>query len=170
VSLTDLDKAIEFSTLTSKAKPYYSPFIIQTIMPMLSYMMRDKYQSNEIAEDRSDLFVLRGLFKNSMGDAKGSLADLNQAVELNPANNESYLARGLIRSTTGDQKGAMLDCNTAIKLNAAQAEAYYLRGIIRYDGGDEQAGCIDLRRAGELGYMQAYTIIGSKCNHVSIRK
>ena len=94
-------------------------------MPMLSYMMRDKYQTNEIAENRSDLFVLRGLFKNSMGDARGSLTDLNQAVEMNPADDESYVARGLIRSSTGDQKGAVLECNTAIKLNAAYAEAYY---------------------------------------------
>jgi hypothetical protein len=64
----------------------------------------------------------------------------------------------------------MIDCNTAIKLNTAYAEAYYLRGVIRFDGGDEQAGCTDLRRAGELGYMQAYTVIGSKCNQVGVRK
>ena len=108
--------------------------------------------------------MLGGLYKNSLGDAKGALLDLNQAIDINPVSGESYFIRGITKSSIGDQKGGINDCNSALKLTPTHAEAYYLRGILRYDGGDEPAGCLDLSRSGELGYSQAYPLISLKCN------
>jgi len=91
--------------------------------------------------------------------------DLNRAVELNPTNAEAYFIRSIVRSSLGDQKGYLIDCNSTLKLNPRHSEAYYLRGIIRYNSGDEANACVDLSRSGELGYTQAYKIIGAKCNN-----
>jgi tetratricopeptide (TPR) repeat protein len=169
-AIQDIDRSIEMGNNTLQTKAYYSDFITQNLLPLLSTVLQERYKISELSDDRSDAFLLRGLLKNANGESKAALQDLNRAIELSPTSSESYFVRGIIRSSLGDQKGAMIDCNSAVKLNPRHAEAYYLRGIVRYDTGDEQAGCVDLSRAGELGYVQSYKIIGEKCNRVTAQR
>jgi hypothetical protein len=70
----------------------------------------------------------------------------------------------MIRSASGDQMGAVLDFTSSIKLRSDYPEAYYLRGIIKNSLGEINDGCLDLSKAGELGYQQAYKVIGAYCN------
>ena len=147
-----------------QGKAYYSEFITQNLLPLFANVVQEKYKVAELSDDRADAYMVRGILKNSTGDSKPALIDLNRAVELNPANAESYFVRSVVRSTLGDQKGAMIDCNSTVKLNPRHAEAYYLRGLIRYDTGDEVGGCADLSRSGELGYVQSYKLIAERCN------
>ncbi|TAE32344.1 MAG: hypothetical protein EAZ91_05655 [Cytophagales bacterium] len=162
--LADIDKAIEIGLPSAKTKLYFSDFLIQSVMPVLSYVVRDRYRISELTDDVSEAFLLRGLYKNALGDNRGAIIDVNQAIDLNPGNGESYFVRGIIKSSVGDQKGAQNDCTNALKLAPAHREAYYLRGVIRYDAGDEVGGCADLGQAGQLGFAQAYPIISTKCN------
>ena len=50
--LADLDKSIEMGTTTTKTRLYYTDFLIQTVMPLLSYVVRDRFRISELTEDR----------------------------------------------------------------------------------------------------------------------
>jgi Flp pilus assembly protein TadD len=50
------------------------------------------------------------------GDNPGAIADLNEAIRLQPDYAEAYYGRGKIRSKLGDKQGAILDYREAVRL------------------------------------------------------
>ncbi len=97
------------------SKAYYSEFITTSTLDLLGTVIQKKYQVTELPDDRADAYLVRGILRNSAGDGKLALQDLNRAVELSPTNAEVYFVRGIIRSSLGDQKGALIDCNSTVK-------------------------------------------------------
>ena len=49
----------------------------------------------------------RALVKTNLGDIQGAIADLDQAIELNPQDANPFLQRGINRTKTDDYRGAM---------------------------------------------------------------
>jgi len=75
------------------------------------------------------LALLRsGTAKRLKRDYPGALADLDRALERNPAMAEAYLARGSIRALRNDPAGALADHTRAIELKPDLATAYVERG------------------------------------------
>lgn len=87
------------------------------------------------------------------------IADLSEAVNLEPDCAYLYYNRGCIYSLSGDKAKAEADYTSAIELNPTLAEAYYNRGLDRATGADPTAGIQDLSKAGELGLYTAYSLI-----------
>jgi tetratricopeptide (TPR) repeat protein len=87
------------------------------------------------------------------------LRDYETVINLNPDFVYAYFNRGNIRCLQKDFRAALVDYNEAIARNSDFAEAYFNRGLTRLYLGDTERGIADLSKAGELGIVDAYSII-----------
>ena len=87
------------------------------------------------------------------------IRDYETVIQLNPDFVYAYFNRGNIRCLQKDYRTALNDYNEAIKRNPDFAEAYFNRGLTRLYLGDTNHGIEDLSKAGELGMVDAYSII-----------
>jgi tetratricopeptide (TPR) repeat protein len=63
----------------------------------------------------------------------GALADLNQAIDLNPEDGYAYLNRAILRgSRLGDQAGSIPDLRRAAQLFRQQGQTQYLQTTLQY--------------------------------------
>lgn len=83
----------------------------------------------------------------------------NKVVELNPEFIYAYYNRAEIKFKQQDYRAAILDYNEAIRHDPEFAEAYYNRGLSRFYLNDKNRALEDMRKAGELGIVEAYSII-----------
>lgn len=87
------------------------------------------------------------------------MADINQAIQLEPTNQYLYYNRATLYAQQKDYARSIDDFTTAIKLDPILAEAYYNRGLAYINSGNKAKGIVDLSKAGELGLYNAYSII-----------
>jgi tetratricopeptide (TPR) repeat protein len=87
------------------------------------------------------------------------LRDYEIVIRLNPDFVYTYFNRGNIRFLQKDFRSAIADYDAAIQRNPDFAEAYFNRGLTRLSQGDTERGIADLSKAGELGMIEAYSII-----------
>jgi len=85
--------------------------------------------------------------------------DYNKVIQLNPDFVYAYYNRANIRCNQKAYREALADYSEAINRNPEFAEAYYNRGLTRLSLGDAANGIADLSKAGELGIIEAYSII-----------
>ncbi|HVE39130.1 MAG TPA: tetratricopeptide repeat protein [Planctomycetota bacterium] len=76
-------------------------------------------------------FVNRGTARAARGDTDGALADLSEALRINPQNEDAIVNRGLVRHGKGDLSGAMRDYTQALTINPRSFEAWNNRAILR---------------------------------------
>ncbi|WP_295620249.1 tetratricopeptide repeat-containing serine protease family protein, partial [Chamaesiphon sp. GL140_3_metabinner_50] len=121
---------------------------------------------------KADDYFASAVQKDAKGDYRGALADLNQAIALNPKYAAAYAGRGGIKGENfNDMQGALADLNQAIALNPKSATAYNNRGALKYlKLNDVQGALADLNQAIALDpkYAAAYNnrggIKGEKLN------
>lgn len=87
------------------------------------------------------------------------MRDYDKVIQLNPEFVYAYFNRGNLRCTQRDFRAAILDYTDAIQRDPEFAEAYFNRGLARLSQGDVSRGIADLSKAGELGIINAYSII-----------
>ncbi|MDD6210927.1 MAG: tetratricopeptide repeat protein [Bacteroidales bacterium] len=87
------------------------------------------------------------------------LRDYNRIIEIAPDFVYAYFNRGNIHSARRNFKAAIADYSEAIRRDDQFADAYFNRGLTRIYLGDTQRGIEDLSKAGELGLVNAYSII-----------
>ena len=87
------------------------------------------------------------------------IQDYDKIIQLNPDFVFAYYNRANIRCSMKDYRPALVDYTEAINRNPEFAEAYYNRGLTRLSLGDAAKGIADLSKAGELGIVEAYSII-----------
>ncbi|MEL6931069.1 MAG: tetratricopeptide repeat protein [Cyanobacteria bacterium J06600_6] len=75
----------------------------------------------------------QGQAKAEILDYKGAIADLSQAILLNPEEAEFYYQRGLILSKLSDKKSALQDFDDAIARDPNHAGAYLQRGGMSFE-------------------------------------
>lgn len=85
--------------------------------------------------------------------------DYDMVIRLNPGFVYAYFNRGNLRCVQRDFRAAIQDYDEAIKRDPEFAEAYFNRGLARLSLGDANQGIADLSKAGELGIINAYSII-----------
>lgn len=85
--------------------------------------------------------------------------DYDMVIKLNPGFVYAYFNRGNLRCAQRDFRAAIQDYNEAILRDPDFAEAYFNRGLARLSLGDANRGIADLSKAGELGIINAYSII-----------
>ena len=92
------------------------------------------------------------------------IRDYDKIIQLNPDFVYAYYNRANVRCSQRDFRTALADYSEAISRNPEFAEAYYNRGLTRLYLGDTAKGIADLSKAGELGVVDAYSIIKKMTN------
>ncbi len=123
LTLTSIEIVLLFSALipVAQAQNIYSPASISA-------------ESVKTATELSQ----RGKAKLEQENYRGAIADLSQAILLNPNNADFYYERGSILGKLGDKEGAIRDFDNAILRNPHYAQAYLKRGGMSIDLGLDQ--------------------------------
>jgi tetratricopeptide (TPR) repeat protein len=90
-----------------------------------------------------DDLIASAIARESKGDYRGILADMNQAIAIDPQKDRLFYIRGNAKSELNDRQGAIEDYTRDIMMNPKRAEAYYNRGNVRYKLGDWQQALAD---------------------------
>ena len=105
--------------------------------------------TNEIysSPDNSALFFLRALAREGLGDLKGTISDLDFAINFG-YNDEFldhyYFSRANLKYRLKNYKDAINDYSAAIHLNPLCAEYFCNRGMVYTDLNDHEGACQDL--------------------------
>ena len=114
---------------------------------------------------KADDYIALAGQKFSKQDYRGSLADLNRAIQFSPSYAIAYNYRGLLKAEKlQDIQGGLADLNRAIQLDPNYAIAYNNRGLLKAEKlQDIQGGLADLNRAIQLdpNFASAYYNRGS---------
>ena len=92
------------------------------------------------------------------------LADYEKTLQLNPNFFFGHYNRAFINLRLKNYESALADLDKAIELEPEFAEAYYNRGLTKIFLDKMEDGAIDLSKAGELGLIEAYSVIKRYCN------
>lgn len=92
-------------------------------------------------------------------DCEQIIKNYSQAIALAPNFEYAYYNRAEIKASLQDYKSAIADYDQVLKIDNELAEAYYNRGLCLLSIQETDKGLDDLRRAGELGIIDAYSII-----------
>ncbi|MFZ4639746.1 MAG: tetratricopeptide repeat protein [Nodosilinea sp.] len=87
--------------------------------------------------------VYRSQLLQKSGQSEKALADLNQALEIEPTSAKLYFQRGNLQLDLGDLQGAIEDYSKALELDPNYKDAYLNRGNARADLGDESGAIED---------------------------
>lgn len=90
---------------------------------------------------------------------KESVEAFDKALELKPAMAPAYYNKGVALAETGDYTSAINALTKAIGLKPEMGEAYFNRGYCYLRLGNIKSGNRDLSRAGELGVVEAYSVL-----------
>jgi tetratricopeptide (TPR) repeat protein len=93
-----------------------------------------------------DDLIASAILKESKGDYRGMLADMNEAIFLDSQNSQLYYNRGVAKSMLGN-RDAIEDYNRSISLNPDRADAYINRGVTKFDLGDNKGAIEDYKKA-----------------------
>ncbi len=112
---------------------------------------------------RADDFFIQAGQKYEQGDDQGAIADLNQAIALNPNYVYGYYNRGLAKGNLGDYPGAIADFDRSLELDTNLVEAYNNRGNAKSNLGDYSGAIADFDRSLELdtNLVEAYNNRGN---------
>jgi tetratricopeptide (TPR) repeat protein len=111
----------------------------------------DQIEEERVPElDRSFAYFYRGLAYGAIGNHDQSIADYNQAIELNPGIAQAYNNRGNAYIAKRKLVKAISDYNRAIELDPDIHQAYTNRGISFAALGDYELAISDYNRAIEL--------------------
>lgn len=116
-------------------------------------IIEDKTESDTV---RGIAHVGRGLALLGKGEANRALADMTEAIRLNPNDALAYNNRALIRRDAGDIDNAIADFNEAIRINphprsdlpgVPQVSVYTNRGLAFLSKGDSDRALADFDQA-----------------------
>jgi len=94
-----------------------------------------------------EAYFYRAYAKYDLGDNYGVIADLTQAIAINPQYAKAYNNRANAKDNLGDKQGAISDYNQAIAINPQDSTAYNNRGNAKSDLGDMQGAIADYNQA-----------------------
>ena len=83
-------------------------------------------------------------------DYDRAIADVNEAIRLDPKHANAYNGRGTVYRAEGDNDRAISDFNEAIRLDPKDPDAYYNRGLAKRATGDAAGGDADIAKAEQL--------------------
>ena len=107
-------------------------------------------QSNQWSgKDIAWAYYNRGRTYSAAGDAEHAVADLDEAIRLDPTEPDAHRERGLLRVRTGALEAAVADFDAALQQNPQDAVALYSRGVAKLHSGDA-AGQSDIDAAKAL--------------------
>ena len=173
-AIKDYDKVIELDPNSMIA------FFNRAVVRYKQMQYQDSNEEAEIMDIRSDMTVNfnmggRQMVHSPVMPSKDDLnaikeekrsyqheqitRDYDMAIKLHPDFVYAYFNRGNLRCALRDYRAAIEDYSEAIQRDPEFAEAYFNRGLARLSQGNTNQGIADLSKAGELGIINAYSII-----------
>lgn len=92
----------------------------------------------------------RAIGLSATRDFDGAVAEMNEAIRLDPSEANLYLMRGAAYRATKDFDKAIADVDEAIRLDASRGDFYMLRGMIFGDQGDLDRAITELNQKVKL--------------------
>jgi eukaryotic-like serine/threonine-protein kinase len=108
--------------------------------------LSDYSKAIELAPDRADLWLRRGLVHESNQDVVAAISDLSKSLELNPKSNRSLLIRSRLYQKSGDLQRSREDLMLALEEVPTSVEDWVSRGLARVRHSPRD-GLDDLRTA-----------------------
>jgi tetratricopeptide (TPR) repeat protein len=169
----DFSEAIRSFDRTIELNPSYTQAYFNRAVVRYKQMEYNRSQSASSYEDLNSMSIQFGKNQPVVSQAPGKdtrntgdehgheqiIMDYNIVIQQNPEFIYSYYNRGNMRCIQHDFRAAIIDYNEAILRDPEFAEAYFNRGLARLSMGDANRGIADLSKAGELGILNAYSII-----------
>jgi hypothetical protein len=100
--------------------------------------------------------VGRGFIHRQRGELRKALADMKEAVRLNPKNPNALVQRGRSYCDLGDMENAHADINRALELDPKYADAYLNRGIVFQNQGKHDKAIADFNETLRLNPTSAW--------------
>ncbi|MCL2939527.1 MAG: tetratricopeptide repeat-containing serine protease family protein [Trichodesmium sp. MAG_R02] len=116
--------------------------------PTVTNTNTDNITASQIQEAES--YYDQGDEHHDREEFEQAIADLNQAIRLNPKLVKAYNVRGIVYYDQGKYDLAIADYNQAIQLNPKYAYAYYNRGLVYDDQGKYDLAIADYNQAIQL--------------------
>lgn len=165
-SASDFEKAIELNPKFTLA--YFNLAVVYT----KQFELRENIPDYDRKPDQPDILSLSldGTAVKSPSAAinpadmrtmeyEQIIRNYNKVIELNPEFVYAYFNRAGIRYRQNDFRAAVLDYNEALRRDPQFAVAYYNRALSRFQINDKDRALDDMRKAGEMGILEAYSII-----------
>ncbi|MGO9468581.1 MAG: tetratricopeptide repeat protein [Isosphaeraceae bacterium] len=113
----------------------------------------DEFFSRAILQHPTDSFayLMRGLARFEKTDCDHALADLNEALRLDPKNVAALITRAVLGLTKNRSDQALADANQAVELDPRNAFGDEQRAMIHASVKNDEAALRDFERALELG-------------------
>ncbi len=99
------------------------------------------------SEELATIYYHRGRAYHQIHDEKSSLADYQQALEINPEYTEVYFSRALAFQQTDQEAAAIADYSRVIELQPDHAQAFYNRGLLYKKAGTDHLAIRDYNNA-----------------------
>lgn len=109
------------------------------------------FANQAIANSRNpsaSIYIVRSRARMGTGDSKGAMADLNQAIHLNPGflKGAVYFLQSQLRSQQGDLKGALVDLNKAMDFEPEKTDYLIERAAVRLKLKDYKGAIADINK------------------------
>jgi lipoprotein NlpI len=101
----------------------------------------------------------RGLAYHKKGDEDRAIADLNEAIRLNPGDAAAFSLRARVFSAAGGYDRAIADYSETIRLDPRSTLAYFARGLLYRFAGSAEKALADFDRASALAPKNAYVAL-----------
>ena len=102
----------------------------------------------------------RGDLYRGTGDFTSAMADMNEAIRLDPNFAPAYVTRGRLSYMLGNNPAALEDFTKSIKLDADGTNAYFNRGVAYYFVGGRTADAMaDFKKAAGLNPKDAFAAL-----------
>jgi len=121
--------------------------------------------SRRVSSYPFNIYIARGLAKDSLQDYKGAIDDYTTAIEKSIGHDaEPYIKRGLSKISLKDYEGAIADFTKCMDFAPNNMWLYYYRGLAKIESGQKDNGCQDLKKAADFNSPNAKEAIKKYCN------
>ncbi len=101
-------------------------------------------RSIELNKNEPSAFVMRSEIKmRSLNDVKGALADMDEAIKLEPHYSGYFINRAFMKYKLDDYFGSMADYDYALSLDPTNVTAYYNRALLKMEVNDNNKAIDD---------------------------
>lgn len=146
----DVESSIKDFTEASRVDPNFFP----------AYFMRSIARLRQIDHDKNLENKLDGTRRKAANmEYEYVFRDLDQVIALAPDFSYAYFNKARLSFELKDYNSSIANYTLAIAKDPKFGEAYFNRGLIHIFIGNNEQGIQDLSKAGELGVVEAYSII-----------